>query len=299
MSQFQYITLNNNLKIPPIGFGSYCLDNPKENVLKALNKGYRLIDTAARYGCETEVGQAINEFLKNNPTIKREDLFVVTKLWITDFKDPVNALKESLKKLNLTYVDSYLIHQPYGPVVDGKFQKKEPLYKIWNDMEKCVELGLTKSIGVSNFNSQILMDLCSYAKILPVLNQVEIHPWLQQKGLINNMKFLNNIVIMSFYPYCIGKRGVEKDEKYNLLKNEVILELCKKYNKKPIQIILNWHMNQKIIPLTKSTNIEHISENFDVQFKMDDEDYKKIDALDLKHEFRINNFYGNDWDNFA
>ena len=243
--------------------------------------------------------EAISEFLSKNSNIKREDLFVVTKLWITDFKDPVGALKESLKRLNLTYVDSYLVHQPYGPVVDGKFEKKEPLYNIWKGMEKCVELGLTKSIGVSNFNSQILMDLCSYAKILPVLNQVEMNPWLQQKGLINNMKMLNNIVIMAFYPYCIGKRGVKKDEKYNLLKNEVILSISKKYNRKPIQVILNWHMNKKVIPLTKSSNFEHIADNFDVQFKMDEEDYKKIDELDLKNEYRINNFYGNDWDNFA
>ena len=96
-----------------------------------------------------------------------------------------------------------------------------------------------------------------------------------------------------------GKRGVKKDEKYNLLKNEVILSISKKYNRKPIQVILNWHMNKKVIPLTKSSNFEHIADNFDVQFKMDEEDYKKIDELDLKNEYRINNFYGNDWDNFA
>ena len=162
MSKFEYLTLNNGTKITPFGFGTYKLENIPNKIKFALENGYRLIDTAKIYKNEEEVGKGINEYLSSHKEIKREDLYIVTKLWQDEQNDPVNALKNSLKRLNLSYVDLFLIHWPLPNYSNNKVEKKVPLHLIWEGMEKCVELGLTKSIGVSNFNAQIyrFMFLC-------------------------------------------------------------------------------------------------------------------------------------------
>ena len=279
MSKFEYLTLNNGTKIPPFGFGTYKLENIPNKIKFALENGYRLIDTAKIYKNEEEVGKGINEYLSSHKEIKREDLYIVTKLWQDEHNEPVNALKNSLKRLNLSYVDLFLIHWPLPNYSNSKVEKKVPLHLIWEGMEKCVEIGLTKSIGVSNFNAQILLDLCSYAKILPVINQVEIHPLLQQKNLVKDCEYLN-IKLMAYMPLVRMGQKIEGN-KFDLYNNEKIVNLAKKYNKSSTCIILNWHLNRKIIPIPKANGDEHIKDNIlSLDFVMEESEYKIIDDFD-------------------
>jgi diketogulonate reductase-like aldo/keto reductase len=299
-SKFEYLTLNNNTKIPPFGFGTYKLENIPEKIKFALNNGYRLIDTAKIYKNEEEVGKGINEYLSSQKEIKREDLYIVTKLWQDDHKDPVNALKESLKRLNLSYVDLYLIHWPLPNFDENtkKLEKKIPLHIVWEGMEKCVELGLTKSIGVSNFNAQLLLDLCSYAKILPVINQVEIHPLLQQKKLVKDCNYLN-IKLMAYMPLVRMGEKIE-GEKFDLYTNEKILNLAKKYKQNPTCIVLNWHLHRKIIPIPKANGDEHIKDNIlSLQFVMEEDEYKIIDEFDQNLRLCLSDYRAEGFDIFA
>jgi diketogulonate reductase-like aldo/keto reductase len=303
MSLFNNLTLNNNNFIPPFGFGTFKLKNPSESVYNALKLGYRLIDTAKIYNNEEEVGKGINKFLSEQSDTKRSDLFIISKLWQDEQNDPINALKTTLKKLNLNYIDLYLIHWPLPNFENNKFEKKVPLHILWKNLEKCVELNLTKNLGVSNFNSQLLLDLFSYAKIFPVINEIEIHPFFQQKKLINNFK--NNIKFISYMSICQGaaiKDHPELQNECDLFNNKFILDLSKKYNQSPQNIILNWHLNREIIPIPRSDNIEHIKDNLKcLEFKMEENEYKKFDELDKnlrinKSEFKV---FSKDFDIFA
>ena len=289
MSLFKNIILNNNNEIPPLGFGTFNLKTPKESVYNALKLGYRLIDTAKFYFNEEEIGKGIKQFLSEQNEIKRSDLFVISKLWQNDQKNPIEALKSSLKKLDLNYVDLYLIHWPLPEFKNGKFEKKIPLHVLWKNLEKCVELNLTKNLGVSNFNSQLLLDLCSYAKILPTINESEIHPFFQQNNLITTLRTYN-IKFISYMSTCKGE-AIKSNEKLkkecDLFRNDFILNLSKKYHQSPQNIILNWHVNKGIIPIPKSDNIEHIKDNLKcLEFKMNDDEYKKFDDFDKN--LRIN-----------
>ena len=289
MSLFKNIILNNNNEIPPLGFGTYNLKNPEESVYNALKFGYRLIDTAKFYFNEEEIGKGINKFLQEQTKIKRNDLFIISKLWQSDQNDPIEALKSSLKKLNLTYIDLYLIHWPLPEYKNNKFEKKVPLHILWKKLEKCVELNLTKNLGVSNFNSQLLLDLCSYAKIMPTINECEIHPFFQQNNLINNFKNFN-IKFISYLSTCKGeaiKTNEELKKKCDLFNNNFILNLSKKYNQSAQNIILNWHVNKGIIPIPKSDNLEHIKDNLKcLEFKMNNDEYEKFN--DFEQNLRIN-----------
>lgn len=289
--KYNYLTLNNSTQIPPIGFGTYKLIDIHPRIETAIKAGYRLIDTAKLYENETQIGETLQKiFSDKSMNIKREDLYIVTKLWQDDHEDPVKALKIALDKLKLSYVDLYLVHWPLGVMENGVPKKKVPLHILWSNMEKCVETGLCKSIGVSNFNAQLLLDLVSYAKIQPVINQVELNPYFTQNDLVDVCNSLN-IKIMAYMPACKGSSAMRhKDivEKYDLYKNEVICNLAKKYNKTPPQIVLNWHLHRGIIPLPRSNSDEHIIENFGCSdFIMEDKEYENISGLNMNMRLSI------------
>ena len=283
IGKFNYIDLSDGKKMPPIGFGTYKLADVEEHVTFALNNGYRLVDTAKLYNNEEQVGNALEKVLKEGK-IKREQLFVVTKLWQDDHEDPETALRAALKRLKLDYLDLYLIHWPL-PVFEGETPKKKvPLHILWGKLEQCVEKGLVRSLGVSNFNVQILLDLISYAKVPPVINQVELNPYFSQEDLYNACKIMK-IKLMAYMPGCNGeaaKRHPEIIEKIDLYKNEVIVSLAKKYGRTPPQIVLNWHLHKQIIPVPRSANNDHIAENLkSADFEMEKEEYEKISSLNM------------------
>lgn len=290
ISLFSPITLNNGLKMPCIGYGTYKLEDSKQRVIEAIRLGYRLIDTAQLYFNEEQIGEAL-ETLFSSGEIKRQDVFIVTKLWQDQHEDPITSLKTSLQKLKLDYVDLFLIHWPLGVMNENGIPlKRVPLHILWGNLEKAVSMGLTKSLGVSNFNAQILLDLVSYAKILPVINQVEIHPYFNQKDLVDVCRKLK-IELMAYMPACKGSSALRYPElmkKHDLFKEEIILKLSKKYNKTPIQIILNWHLGKNIIPLPRSNNIEHIKENLEaIAFKMENNEYEEINSLNMNMRLSV------------
>lgn len=259
------LKLNNNSLIPQIGFGTWQLNkkDAEEAVFFALKTGYRLIDTAAIYGNEEEVGKGINRAIKEL-NLKRKDIFVVTKLWNSDHKEPRKALLKSLEKLCLDYVDLYLIHWPV----------KESL-TTWKEFEQFKKEGLTKAIGVSNFTISHLEELKKVSKEVPSINQVELSPFLCQKELVNYCK-KKKIVVMSYSPIMHGK----------LLDNKIIIDIAKKYNKTPAQVVLRWHIQSGLIPIPKSKHLERIVENFNIfNFKLTPKEIKFLSSLDSEKRF--------------
>ena len=188
-----YYTLNDGAKMPKVGLGVYLVDSIDLIYEAIVTEGYRHIDTASFYKNEELIGEALQKVFQNSD-VKREDLYVVTKIWGDQRNDVEGAIKESLTKLNLDYVDLYLMHWPLAYKEDengNKFFDKIPIHKTWGEMELLVEKGYTKSIGVSNFNVQSIIDLLTYAKIQPVCNQIELHPYLVQDGLIDFLHKVN------------------------------------------------------------------------------------------------------------
>ena len=279
------IKLSNDIYIPSIGLGTYKIEPIKEIIDKAIRLGYRFIDTAKIYQNEKEIGEVVNDLI-DKKVINRSEIFLCTKLWNDDHEDPITALKQSLKNLNLSYVDLFIIHWPIGKVEENKVNQT-PLYKTWFKLEECVSMGLTKSIGVSNFNLQLLLDLTSYAKIQPICNQIELHPFLVQDNLVQFCKSYN-IAVITYNPLNKGSyiKQVSDDEKYDLFKNPVIKSLCEKYDRAPAQIILNWHLYRGLIPIPKSSNEGRLKENLiSSGFKMEENDYKLISSLDINKRF--------------
>ncbi len=265
MVKIPSLKLNTGALMPQIGFGTWQLSkkDAEKGVLFALKSGYRLIDTAAIYENEEGVGKGIKNAMKKL-NIKRKDIFVVTKLWNSDHKEPRKALLKSLKKLGLSYVDLYLIHWPV-----------EESLITWKELEKLKEEGLTKAIGVSNFTISHLDQLKKVSKEIPSVNQVELSPFLCQKELAKYCK-KKKIVIMSYSPIMHGK----------LLDNKVICGIAQKHNKTPAQVVLRWHIQLGLIPIPKSKHTERIAENFDVfNFKLNSKEIKMLSSLDSEKRF--------------
>ena len=241
-------------------FPSAIPTNVKESVLEAMHTGYRLIDTASSYMNEGAVGKAIKR-----SGVAREELFITTKLWIQDtgYESTKKAFEKSLKRLQLDYLDLYLIHQPYGDI-----------YGSWRAMEELYREGRIKAIGVSNFHPDRVMDLILHNNVVPAVNQIETHPFCQQ---IETQKFLqeNNVQTESWGPFAEGKN--------NIFHNELVLALAGKYKKSIAQVILRWLTQRKIVAIPKSVRKERITENFNIfDFELSSEDMDAIVALDTK-----------------
>jgi diketogulonate reductase-like aldo/keto reductase len=256
-----YIKLNNGVEMPILGFGVFQITNAEEcerSVLDAINVGYRSLDTAASYLNEVSVGNAIKE-----SGIAREEFFITTKLWVQDagYEKTKKAFQKSLDRLQLDYLDLYLIHQPYGDV-----------YGSWQAMEELYAEGKVKAIGVANFHPDRLIDLMLHNKIAPAVNQIETHPFHQQ---IETQKFLqdNNVQIESWGPFAEGKSDI--------FKNELLGAIGKKYNKSIAQVILHWLTQRGVIVIPKSVKKERMAENFNIfDFSLSQADMESIATMD-------------------
>ena len=265
----KYVTLNNGIKMPILGFGVFQIDDMKEceeAVYNALKAGYRLIDTAAAYRNEEAVGRAIKR-----SGIPREEIFVTTKLWVNDvnYEKAKLAFEASLKKLDLEYIDLYLIHQPFNDV-----------YGAWRAMTELYKEGKIKAIGVSNFYPDRLVDFIMNNEVVPAVNQVETHPFNQQVKANEIMKEYG-VQIESWGPFAEGKNGI--------FANEILSEIGKKYNKSVAQVILRWLIQRDVVVIPKSVRKERIEENFNVfDFELNSEDMGKISELDKKESLFLN-----------
>lgn len=259
------VRLNNNLEIPRLGFGVYLSKPGKETfnaVTWALEAGYRHIDTARAYKNEGDVGKAIKE-----SNIKREDVFVTTKLWNQDqgYESALRAFDKSLEDLGFDYVDLYLIH---WPLEDKRKESWKALEKIYSD-------GRAKAIGVSNYTIKHLKEMDSYANIKPVINQVEFHPFLYQEDLHEYCK-LKNVWLEAYSPLARAER----------LDDPTINEMARKYTKSAAQIMIRWSLQQDLVVIPKTVHNERIRENAHVfDFEISDEDMERLNALN--EEFRV------------
>ncbi|MDU1904157.1 MAG: aldo/keto reductase [Dysgonomonas sp.] len=254
------VKLNNGIEMPILGFGVYQVEpSETENVVfDALQVGYRSIDTAAAYMNEEAVGNAIKR-----SSIAREELFITTKLWVQDagYEPAKRAFEKSLKKLQLDYLDLYLIHQPYGDV-----------YGFWRAMEELYKEGKIRAIGVSNFQPDRIMDLMIHNEVAPAINQIETHPFHQQ---IETQKFLkdNGVQIESWGPFAEGRNDI--------FKNEVLKSIGEKHGKSIAQVILRWMIQRDVVVIPKSVRKERMEENFNVfDFELTPEDMEAIKTLD-------------------
>lgn len=260
----EYTTLANGVKIPMEGFGVFQIPDEKEceqAVLDAIKTGYRLIDTAAAYFNEKAVGSAIK-----NCGVPREELFITSKLWIQDagYENAKKAFQTTLDKLGLDYLDLYLIHQPFSDY-----------YGSWRAMEELYEAGKIRAIGVCNFYPDRLADLCVNARIKPMVNQVELHPFFAQSNALTVMKEFG-VVPEAWGPLAEGKHGI--------FTHPVLTEIGAKYGKTPAQVALRWNVQRGVVIIPKSTHAERMAENLDIwDFALTDDDMKKIDLLDLGH----------------
>ncbi|WP_026882979.1 aldo/keto reductase [Clostridium akagii] len=257
----EYVILNNGVKMPILGYGVYQIADQKECekcVLDAISVGYRLIDTAQAYGNEEAVGKAIK---KSN--VPREDLFITTKVWISNagYENAKKSIEESLKKLQLDYLDLLLIHQPFNDYY-GTYRAMEDLYKE----------GKIKAIGVSNFYPDRLIDLMQFNEIVPAINQVETHVFNQQVKANEIMKKYG-VQIESWGPFAEGKN--------NMFTNETLKTVGKKYKKSTAQVALRYLIQRGVVVIPKSVNKERMIQNFDVfDFKLSKEDMDMIVTLD-------------------
>jgi diketogulonate reductase-like aldo/keto reductase len=259
----QHVVLNNGVEMPILGFGVFQVPDLAEcerSVLDAIATGYRLIDTAASYANEEAVGQAIKK-----GGVNREDLFITTKLWIQSdgYEGTKKAFEASLKKLQLDYLDLYLIHQPMGDV-----------YGEWRAMEEIYKSGRIRAIGVSNFQPDRLIDLIIHNEIVPAVNQVETHPFHQQ---IDSQRFMidNKVQIESWGPFAEGKN--------DLFHNDLLRSIGEKYNKSIAQVVLRWLTQRGVVAIPKSVRKERMEENFNsLDFELSADDMEAIKTLDTK-----------------
>ena len=302
------ITLNDGRKIPIMGLGTSRIANPENITYCAIKSGVRLIDTALKYENEEAVGRGIERAIKDG-ICKREDLTIIGKIWITERNDPEKAIRGSLDRLKLKYFDIYMDHWPSGKDYrenKNSFKELEATYKMisiydfWKKMEKLVELKLTKSLGVSNYNIQCLCNLLSFCKIKPVVNEIEYHLFYIQKELKEFCE-KQGIYIIAYYPIPHGNGAREyirqNNGEYDVLKDSLILDLAKKYKKTPGQIILNWHHQMGTIPIPSTSKENRMDENLNsFDFELEKEDIKKLSThfkqLSLKKFCGCRRFFG-------
>lgn len=255
------IRLNNGVEIPPIGFGVFRMENLEEcekATIEAIKAGYRLIDTAAAYKNEEAVGRAIK-----NCGIPRDELFITTKLWITDtsYEDAKRGFEKSLSKLGLDYLDLYLIHQPYNDY-----------YGAWRALEELYEEGKVRAIGIDNFTQDRTADFIFFNKIKPMVNLVECNAFFQRE---DEKKYLDseNILMQAWSPLAAGQS--------RLFENETLLKIAHNHNKTVAQIVLRWLVQRGIVPIVKSSNPIRMKENLDIfDFEISQYEMNEIENLD-------------------
>ena len=266
----QTVKLNNGIEMPILGYGVFLVD-PKECercVKDAIDVGYRMIDTAQAYYNEEGVGVAIKK-----SGIKREEFFIVTKVWITNSGEEkaAKSIDESLKKLQTDYVDLLLIHQPFGDY-----------YGTYRAMEKAYKDGKTRAIGVSNFFPDRFVDLCNFVEIKPMVNQMETHVFQQEKTLRKYMDKYNT-QLMSWSPMARGEN--------NFFNNEILKSIGDKYNKTVAQVALRFLTQENVIVIPKSTHKERMKENFEIfDFELSDDDMNTLRALDKGESIFVNHY---------
>lgn len=258
----EYVTLNNGVKMPMAGIGTFLLspDEAEASVLSALQCGYRLIDTANAYVNEKAVGRAMKR-----SGLKREEIFLETKLW-PSFYEQDDAVDKTLARLDTDYIDLLLIHQPAGNYVAG-----------YRQMEKAYKEGKVRAIGLSNFNEAQIREILEICEVKPSVLQTEVHPYSQEKAL---KQFLaqEGMVIQAWYPLGHGDKA--------LINEPLFTELAQKYGKSNAQIILRWHIQDGNIVIPGSKNADHIRDNFDLfDFSLSDEEMTKIATMDQKKRY--------------
>lgn len=257
----QLVTLNNGVQMPILGFGVYQISNPDEcerSVADAIEAGYRLIDTAASYLNEEAVGRGLRR-----SGIAREDLFITTKLWVQDagYERTLQAIDKSLRRLQLDYLDLYLIHQPFGDV-----------HGSWRAMEQAYKAGKVRAIGLSNFHPDRLMDIQAFNEVAPAVNQVEVNPFHQQAEAVTFMRD-NGVRAEAWAPFAEGRN--------NLFHHEALVDIGGKHGKSVGQVVLRWLVQRGIVALAKSVRKERMVENLDIfDFELDDSDMVRIATLD-------------------
>lgn len=256
------VTLNNGVKMPILGYGVYQV-TPEECercVLDAISVGYRLIDTAQAYGNEEGVGNAISKC-----GVPREELFITTKVWISNsgYEKAKQSIEKSLQKLQTSYIDLMLIHQPFGDY-----------YGTYRAMVEAYQEGKIRAIGVSNFYPDRLIDFCQFQEIIPAINQVETHPFHQQVEARDIMKKYG-VQIQSWGPFAEGRKDI--------FQNEILVQIAAQYNKSVAQVILRYLIEQNIVVIPKSVRKERMIENFNIfDFQLSEQDKALIASLDEK-----------------
>ncbi len=263
----KFIALNNGKNMPMEGFGVFQVRDKEEcrrSALDAIRAGYRLIDTAASYTNEDAVGAAIREAVAQG-LCAREELFITSKMWVQDMENydmARAAIDRSLKNLGLEYLDLYLLHQAMGDY-----------FSAWRAMEDAYEEGKLRAIGVSNFYPNILTNFCETVRILPAVNQVELHPYFAQPDALETMAYYG-VVPEAWAPLGGGR--------YNPFENEMLKEIAAAHKKSVGQVILRWNVQRGVVVIPKSTHRERIEENFDIwDFELTDEEMNKIASLDM------------------
>ena len=265
----EYVTLNTGVKMPLEGFGVFQVPDPaqcEQAVIDAVASGYRLIDTAASYGNETAVGEAIRKC-----GVPREELFITTKLWVQDasYEGAKQAIQTSMDKLGVDYLDLYLIHQPMGDYV-GAYRAMEEAYRE----------GKLRAIGVCNFYPARLADLCETVTVMPVVNQVELHPFFQQEDALALMKEYG-VHPEAWGPFAEGNHGI--------FTHPVLTKIGEKYGKSAAQVALRWNVQRGVTVIPKSVHKERMEQNLDIwDFTLSDEDMAEIAKLDLGHSEIVN-----------
>lgn len=269
-----YLTLNTGAKMPQEGFGVFQIPDAEQCeqvVYDAIKTGYRLLDTAAAYMNEAAVGKGVERAIADGLTT-REELFITTKVWVQDQKNEetaYQAVKESLAKLNMPYVDLVLLHQPMNDY-----------FAAYRGIEKAYKEGLTKAIGVANFYPAILTNLCENVEVIPAVNQVELHPFFVQEEAIENMKAYG-VAPQAWGPLAEGKHGIFTDP--------VLTEIGNKYGKTAAQIALKWNAQRGVSIIPKSVHVERMEQNIDIwDFTLTDDEMKKIAEKDLGHSEIVN-----------
>ncbi len=270
----EFLTLNTGTKMPLEGFGVFQIPDAaqcEQVVYDAIKTGYRLLDTAASYMNEEAVGKGVKRALADGLTT-REELFITTKVWVQDAKSEetaYEAVKSSLAKLDMSYVDLILLHQPMGDY-----------FAAYRGIEKAYKEGLAKAVGVANFYPAILANLCENVDVIPAVNQVELHPFFVQAKALENMKAYG-VAPQAWGPLAEGRHGIFTDPE--------LVEIGKKYGKSAAQVVLKWNVQRGVSVIPKSVHVERMEQNIDIwDFTLTDDEMTKIAAKDLGHSEIVN-----------